>query len=76
MSTADLLFTLYLHTILQGFEDVSANIKSKPMTKLMCCIDYKKSQVAEICSFRSKLDSMSDTAAAELHKVSVNLRYS
>lgn len=45
-------------------------MKNKVVSKLSCCINYKQSQVTEMCSFRHSLDDMNDRAAAELHEVS------
>lgn len=56
--------------VLQSFENVATQIGIKAVEKLVCCADYKKLQIEEMCSFRDKLDQLSDKAAAELHKVS------
>lgn len=69
-SDSYLVFNMIGALLLQMYDNSSAQIDSSAVVKLKYCVEYKQAQLAEMCSFRNKLNRMSDGAAEELHKVS------
>ncbi|XP_067930501.1 uncharacterized protein [Watersipora subatra] len=52
----------------KGYQQLASQMKEQSAFKLASCVEYKKRQVLEMCSFRENLEEMIDSSAATLHK--------